>query len=109
MIIRKSGDKYYHSIAGDITFLILQSIVFNFLLQMFEKKNRRKWINYLERIIKNVCFSKEKSISTPTLIKKEDDSIEIGVLNERNKCEELMRGDSIFIPIYKIVPLYQKI
>lgn len=73
MLIKQSGAEYQHSIVDDILLMISQMFAFHILLEIFERKNRRKW---------NSC---------PVSSAADDDVVEPEVMEEKRRVEEYMK------------------
>ncbi|XP_011067293.1 PREDICTED: LOW QUALITY PROTEIN: ATP-binding cassette sub-family A member 2-like [Acromyrmex echinatior] len=73
MLIKQSSFEYKHSITDDILLMVSQMFAFFILLEVFEEKNRRKWYSYF----------------MPS--EKDDDILELEVVQEKKRVEEYMK------------------
>lgn len=73
MLIKQSGSEYHHSVIDDMLLMVSQMFALFILLEVFEKKNRRKWYSY----------------SMPAT--KDEDIVESDVMEEKMRVEEYMK------------------
>lgn len=86
----RKSDNYCRSVLQNVTALLLQAIFFTIFLQIFEKKNLRKWRMHWEKITNSISIFKKDKIPEVT-----EDCIETmkpEILEEKEKCTELMKG-----------------
>lgn len=81
MLIKQSGSEYYHSVTDDILLMIFQMLTFFIILEIFEKKNRRKWYGYSKPSVQN-------------------DNIESEVMEEKKIVDEYIKR-KIYKKIFK--------
>lgn len=72
MLIKQSGSEYYHSVTDDVLLMISQMFAFFIILEVFEKKNRRKWYSYSKPSVQN-------------------DNIEFEVMEEKKLVDEYIK------------------
>lgn len=91
----KKSDKYCHSILENLSSLLFQGLFFSIFLQIFENQNFRKWKMHFKKITNSIAILKKKK--NPELIDESIESMEQQILEEKQKCAELMKGNIFLI------------